>query len=674
MLPHRENYWHLGNEKFLAYFFGLVVILIIAVNLYHHIRLWRLGKPASRSDRWGERIAGILTKGIGQSGILRDPVAGVMHFLIFWGFVALFIGTAMDSAEYWLHTLFDRSYLEGNLYLGYSLVLDIMGVGGLIGILIAAIRRYIFPPVNRLNTILDDGVILAGLFLALVSGYMAEGLRLAVTEIGPHPDWAVWSPVGRLIGLAFFDQPEATIVGTYRVFWFIHLFLVFGMMGYAAYSKLSHIVTAPLSIFFRNLGPKGALKTISLDFEKADSFGVGKLEDFTWKDLLDGDACTRCGRCQANCPAYIAGKPLSPKDVVLDIRRHMLQVGPKVLATAPDKRGELERQLVGGTIKEETLWACTTCRACIEHCPVEIEQYTKIIDMRRYLVLMEGNMPEMIQRALNNVEVRGNPYGGTQALRAEWAKGLDIKVLAQDSNVDYLYWAGCAAAYDERNAKIAATFARILKTAGVSFGILGNEETCTGDPARRMGNEYLFQMMARQNIETLNRYGVKRIVTTCPHCYNTLKNEYPEFGGNYEVIHHTQLIADLIKAGKLKPTQPVAGTFTYHDSCYLGRHNGIYDPQREILRAIPGINVTEMARSREHGLCCGAGGGHMWMEDRTGRKINEIRVEDAMQVNAGVICTACPFCMSMMEDGIKTKGQDENMIALDLVEMVERSL
>jgi len=417
-----------------------------------------------------------------------------------------------------------------------------------------------------------------------------------------------------------------------------------------------------MNVFLRNLEPRGALAPI--DLEKAESFGAAKIEDFTWKQLLDLDACTRCGRCQDSCPAHLSGKPLSPKKVVQDLKGAWLERAKGV---------ESQRQMIGGVVLEDEIWNCTTCYACHEACPVAIEPMTKIIEMRRNLVLEKASIPETGEGALKSLEARGHPWRGTTLTRTDWMKGLEVKTLVDDKNIDVLFWVGCTSALEERSTKVAQSIARVLKLGGVNFGILGAEEACCGDPARRLGNEYLFQTLAQANIELFKNYGIKKIVTGCPHCFNTLKYEYPQFGGNFEVVHHSQFIAGLVRSGKLKASVSIPDVVTYHDSCYLGRYNDIYDSPRQVLKGL-GVKLKEMPRNRERGFCCGAGGGHLWLEEqKKGERINHMRTEQALATGAKVIATACPYCLQMFEDGIKAKASEESVKVRDIAEIVAES-
>jgi len=652
------------------YAFTIIMAIVFAWGCYRHYRLWRLGKPAARLDHPWQRVKALFGHGFGHERLIKDPYPGLMHLLIFSAFVMEFIGTSLIA----LQVDFGRLFLWGDFYLVYSLVLDVFGVLALVGLAMAAERRYLRKE-PRLTHTPDDGVTLLLLFLVFFTGFLVEGMRMGATEMHQHPDWAIWSPGGLALAklAAVGGFTETTFLSWHRFWWWFHMVLIFGFLAYIPYSpKLFHMLSAPINAFLSDLKPKGVLESIS-DFETAESFGAGQLRDFTWKQLLDLDACTACGRCQAQCPAYNSGKPLSPKDVILDLRNYMHAVGPQLLKAA-SKAVDNGRQMVGDVIHDDTLWACTTCGACVQECPVMIEHIDTIVDMRRHLVLNEARIPESVEQALRSMEQRLHPWRGTQYTRTTWMEGLDIPLLSEKGSAEYLLWVGCTGALMERNVKVTQALATVLKAAAVDFAVLGEEEVCTGDPARRLGNEYLFQTLAQRNIETLRQYGVKKILTQCPHCFNTLLHEYPDFGGEFEVIHHTQFVAQLLHEGKLRLTKPIPQTITYHDSCYLGRHNGIYEAPREALRHVPGVTLVEMEHNRERGLCCGAGGGHAWMDENSPRKVNFMRTEEAVRVKAEVIGSACPFCLQMFEDGIRGVHAEESLAVRDLVEIVAKAL
>ena len=431
-----------------------------------------------------------------------------------------------------------------------------------------------------------------------------------------------------------------------------------------------HIVAAPFSFLLRSLEPMGALATPK-DLETAERFGASRIQDFTWKELLDGYACAVCGRCTDSCPANISGKVLSPMHIVENLKEHVTELGPDL---ARGKDEQEDRPLIGRWIPEEAIWDCVTCGACVRECPVGVEHIDTIVDMRRHQVMEASNMPETAMNALVSMEQRGHPWRGTSYTRTDWAEGMHLKTLAERPEAEMLLWVGCTPALERRSQQVARSVASILKRAGVEFAILGTEEVCTGDPARRLGNEYLYQVMARQNIETLDRYGVKKIVTICPHCFNTMRNEYPHLGGEYEVVHCSELVAQLIEEGRIRVSTPIEVTVAYHDSCYLGRHNGIYEAPRRVARAIDGVELVEMERNRERGFCCGAGGGHVWTEESRGDRINHLRTDQFLETEAETVGVSCPFCLQMFEEGIDSKGLRGKKRAVDVLELLDQSL
>jgi len=676
MEPHRESLW---NIEFTWIFYALAAftVLLLIYAIYRHYKRWKVGQPANRGNQLGMRLGDFLNIAL-IDGIfhrkffgadkkdwrLREFYPGLIHFLIFSGFIILFLATALEFINHYL-----VHFLEGNVYLAYSVLADVFGIFVIIGVILVLVRRYIQKP-ERLDNKRDDLVVVLLLFGIILSGFILEGFRMAATELQNNPGWAVWSPGGYVFALAFEGADQETLLGWHAGMWWFHIILTLGTIIYVALfnSRLFHILWDPVNIFFRNLGARGALTLI--DFEQTELFGVSKVEEFNWKQLLDLDACTRCGRCQDACPAQFSGKNLNPKQVIQDLKDHLYDVYPGFLSLKP---AESRREMIGEVITEEDIWDCTTCRACQQACPVYIEHIDKIVDLRRNLAMEKSQFPEAAQEALKSLSTRAHPYRGTVATRTTWCEDMDIKVVSDDADIDILYWVGCSAALDDRNIKVAQATAKVLKAAGVNFGILGDEEACCGDPARRMGDEYLFQTLCQQNIEILKGYDVKKILTTCPHCFNSLKHEYPQFGRNYEVMHHTQFIADLLQSGKLKLKKAIDGKAAYHDSCYLGRYNDIYDEPREVLAALRG-NTVELPRHKTNSFCCGGGGGHMWMEEEPDKRVSERRIDEIVEAGVSCVASACPYCLTMFDDALKAKGVEESLESKDLSELVAEAL
>ena len=654
---------------------AFVVLLLTSLATFAYLiearlALLRAVQPSARFDRWGVRWKGVLTQFLGQRRILSPGYvgAGIMHALIFWGFLAV----ALNSIHFVGGGFVDGFHLP---FFGpaswpgraYVILRDVFECLVVAMVLVAAFRRVVVRPA-RLTPSWD-----AGLILGLIGTLMITDLAMAGTETALHGAANGYSsPAGHALAPVFSSLGAGGIEAVHGVSWWLHLGTLLGFLCYLPVSKHFHVMTSLPSVLFRRLDT-GSLPMI--DLENSERFGVTGFTDLRWKDVLDVYSCTECGRCQAACPAYATGKPLNPKRINEDMRAAMMPSLPFLLGRKPLTDGAALPVLPGQTIADDVLWSCTTCRACEQACPLFIEFVDRIVGMRRKLVLEDSSFPEELAVSFRNLEKAGNPWGQPAAARGDWAEGLDIPMLADGpGEVEYLLWVGCAGAYDERGKKVARATAQILKEAGVTFAILGPEETCTGDPARRSGNEYLYQMLASQNVETLNRYGVKKIVTQCPHCFNALLNEYPQLGGRYEVVHHAQLIARLIADGRIamKPG-PQGETVTFHDSCYLGRHNGVYDAPREALSSA-GLTILEMPRARENGFCCGAGGGRMWMEEKLGTKVNVARVNEASETGAGLVASACPFCMTMLADGVNETGRSESMNVQDVSQIVASRL
>ncbi|MFC1968044.1 (Fe-S)-binding protein [Chloroflexota bacterium] len=653
------------------------VLFALALGIFVHrivklYRLLRLGQGESRFSDMGRRIGAMLVKVVVQvcslRSVSRKDLAGIGHAFMFWGFLMfllnyilyIFIGDGFGLSEAIRHN-------TASLYFSY--VVDIAGLFVLLGLVWAAIRRYIIRP-ERLELSAEAGIILIVIFCLMTAHFFIEGFAIHATGDA----LASWTPVGLLLANFFAQAGLGTGLAQtlHNAVWWFHYCLIIGFLVFIPYSKHLHLLVSPFNIIFKSLRPKGALVPIGL--ETAETFGVSKIEQFTWKQLLDGYACAHCGRCENSCPAHLSGKPLSPKELILDINEHLLEAGPALLKAGGGSNEKEGHSLIGDVITEDVLWSCVTCRACQEECPVSNEHIDKIIDMRRHLVLEEARIPETAEAMLRCIETRGHSCRGTTAARTDWIEGLEVKVLSPGEEADILYFVGCAAGLEDRNMKVSAALARLLKASEVDFAILGAEETCCGEPARRTGNEYLFQIQAQRNIEILKSHNVKRIVASCPHCYNTLKNEYPQFGGEFDVLHHSELLADLVKQGKVRPAREIGKLVTYHDSCYLGRYNDIYTPPRELIKAIPAVRVVEMERSCQKGFCCGGGGGHFWIEESIGQRINEMRAEEAIHTKADILATACPYCLQMFEDGIKAKGAEESVKAMDIAELLQSTV
>jgi Fe-S oxidoreductase/nitrate reductase gamma subunit len=643
----------------------IAALAICCYGIYGHLRLWSVGKKEERGQSLGEGIWSAVRYGVVQKYFFKESYPGIMHLFIVVGFC---IPLAVVIITQWPFAL----PLAFGSY--FSCALDIIGLCALIGCLLAIVRRYVLKP-DRLDNTPDDALVLILVTALFLLGFVIEGFRIGIT----NPPNAIWTPVGLLMAKllsAIGLMGEGSAPFLHHLTWRVHFFLLLGLVAYLPYSKLFHLVSSTLNIFLRSTGPKGELTPIT-DFETAETFGVTTINEFSWKQLLDLDACTRCGRCQDQCPAYLSEKPLTPKKLVQDLKNH-LQSEENILL---GKNGKAEGKqgltpLIGSAITADELWSCTSCMACMEQCPVFVEQIPKVVDLRRYLVMMESSFPAEVAGVFRNMEVNSNPWGIGLASRGDWAKSLNVPILseAEDKDIDILYYVGCSGSFDDRNKKVAVAFVQVLQAAGVRFAILGAEEKCCGDSARRMGNEYLFQQLAQENIEAMKKYGVKKIVTTCPHGYNIIKNEYPQLGGTFEVYHHSEFIARLIAEGRLPLVNPVDQRITYHDSCYLVRYNALYSEPRKVITSIPGAGLIEMDRTGERSFCCGAGGGRMWMEEHLGKRINHLRFEDALKTKAGTIGTACPFCLTMLDDATKDKEMEESIKVQDITELIVQAL
>lgn len=674
--PTRELFWNISGQ-WVMYPLFLAVVAFFVLFYVRRVKLWRIGRPDDRSGHVGLRLRGALRDAVLQVRVLREKKGGIIHLAMYAGMIVLLLATALTAADADLGT----SFVQGGLYLYFfSLTVDVAGLLFCIGMAAALIRRAMRKN-KGLDTSASDIVILVALLAIGISGFCVEGLRI----VGTDDPWRFWSPVGNAFAALFAGFDAERISAAHRILWWSHLVLAFVVLGAWTYTKLVHVLLVPAGVYFRTLDHKATLPYIDLEDEELDSMGVGSIDEFTWKDLLDSEACIRCGRCVNNCPANMTGKELSPKGVVQGLRAQLEEHGPSIAAArkAADRgdgreegqaaaSGASERIApVGSVLSENALWDCTTCGACQEQCPAMIEVPSKIVKMRTYQVSMESAFPSEAQQSFRALENNGNPWGLGWQTRANWAEGLDVPTLAENPDAEYVFWPGCSGAFDARNRKVSIALVKLLKAARVDFAIIGNEEKCCGDAARRMGNEYVYYMLASENIATLNSYGVKKIITQCPHCFTSLSVDYPQLGGRYEVIHHAELLERLVAEGRLPIASGASKRVTYHDSCYLGRYNGIYDEPRSLLRAA-GRDVVEMERAFSESFCCGAGGGRMWLEEKEGVRINFERARQALETDPDEVCTACPFCLTMLSDGVAVK--DAAVPVRDIAEILADSL
>jgi len=694
----RLVFWNTAHFEVLLFVFTAVALAIFGYGVYRRWQLWKaIGKPEIRCNEIGKRLKNLLVDGFFQVRTFSDPYPGLMHGLIFFGFFVLIFGAAFDATEFHIAEPLGVAFLRGGVYIVFSFLMDLFGFFVLAGVLMALYRRYIIKPDRlgfrgEIDNRPDDLAVLLLILVIIVSGFVVEALRIHVTlqdwetykeTFLTPPVWEVWSFVGWNVAKIFAGLDFEAAKLWHQIMWWGHALVSLGFIAYIPYSKMLHMLTTPANFFMQDLQPKGTLEPIK-DFENAESFGVGKLEDFSWKQIFDADACTRCGRCQDGCPAYLSGKHLSPKQLVQDLKTYWLEKANAAVAKKACCGKEAEcctnaaaeeegKALLGDVVNLHALWDCTNCMYCMEHCSAAIEHVPKIVQMRQYKVLMEADFAPELQLTCRNIENNSNPWGVGAHLRADWAKELGVKTLAEDPNVEYLFYVGCAGSLDDRGKKVSVAFAKILQAAGVSFGILGREESCCGDSAMRAGNEYLYQTLAQANIEAINGYGIKKIICTCPHGYNAFKKDYPHFGGNFEVYHHSEIIAKLLADGKIKLSNPIDATYTYHDSCFLGRYNDVYAQPRSILNAVPGLKVVEMDRSFNKSFCCGAGGARMWMEEE-GTRINVMRAEQAIATGANGVAVGCPFCLTMLFDGLKDKEVEDKIASLDIAEIVAKAM
>ncbi|NDF41107.1 MAG: 4Fe-4S dicluster domain-containing protein [Actinobacteria bacterium] len=676
-------------------FYTVIPMMLIwgSLRFADRIRNWERGAPDRRKTTRTnvKRRLADYRAGVYMRTLLRDSAAGLMHSMIYFGFLVLLGVTTVLEIDHQLPEAL--KFLHGDVYRAYAAVGDIAGVVFTGGVVWAIVRRYVQRPYRiRIKTKPEHALGLGVLLAIGVTGFGSEMFRIAEgLSAGENLDHEKWSVIGYPLAQLVDGISAGTLSTWHQGWWVAHVLSFIAFLAILPVTMLRHMFTSPMNMYLKDRDrPKGAMKAMpNLTETSLETFGAHVVEDFTWKQLLDLDACTMCGRCTSVCPAHATGKPLDPREIVL-------KSGEVMAATAAHAPGGKVSPPIGvdseitisanslfERITAEEIWSCTSCKACDENCPVNIEILDKILDMRRYLALMESDFPAELGNAYRAMENQGNPWGMNQGERGDWAKDLDVTVLDPSSPFthEYLYWVGCAGSFDDKNKRVTQSMAKLLKRAGIDVAILGPNEMCTGDSARRSGNEYLFQMLAMPNVEMLNGMGVQKIITQCPHCFNTLANEYPQLGGKYEVVHHSQLLESLIESGKLDVSNAtLEERITYHDSCYLGRHNDVYMAPRNVVGSISGVEVVEMPRNGTKGMCCGAGGARMWMEENIGTKVNDERAAEAISTGATRVATACPFCYVMLDDGVKGAGKEEHEVKvadisihlLDAIENGER--
>lgn len=678
--------------------YGISLFVYVVKTRIDYIKL---GKKTEFDHDVKKRLQKIWVNVFGQKKLLKDKKSGAIHVMFFYGFLLVQFG----AIDFIWKGIKPGSHLPlGPLYSGFTFFQEIVTLLILVAVVWAFYRRYIEKLV-RLKRNFKSGLVLLFIGGLMLSVLLGNGMDLIWHS--EDPSWS--EPVASILALSFASIGKTASITIFYIAWWMHLLFLLSFLVYVPQSKHAHLIAGPANVYFNRLEKPGKLKKINFEDEGQESFGVGKLEDFTQLQLIDLYACVECGRCTNMCPATGTGKMLSPMDLIIKLRDHLTNYGAAVTSKQPwvpsfafantkgnqlalaargsgaqeaAAAGAYNPSLIGDVITEEEIWGCTTCRNCEDQCPVMNEHVDKIIDLRRFLVLTEGKMNPDAQRAIQNIERQGNPWGLNRKAREDWrdsaAEGVQIPTVKEMNKAgeefEYLFWVGSMGSYDSRSQKIALSFARLLNEAGVKFAILGNKEKNSGDTARRLGNEFLFQELAANNIEEMEKSGVKKIVTMDPHAYNTFKNEYPDFGLTAEVYHHTELLAQLVKEGRLVPKYELNETITFHDSCYLGRYNEVYEPPRDILKSIPGVKLVEMERNRETGMCCGAGGGLMWMEEETGHRINTARTEQALAVKPTVISSGCPYCLTMLSDGTKAKEVEETIRTFDVAELLEKSV
>lgn len=671
-----QVFWNIPWGPVIFYSLTIIAWAILIFAIYRRAKLWSWGKGKEPpAGRWWNRLKAFikyfLIDLLLHRRFFQDIYPAIIHFSLFLGFFLLLLGTIAGSIDHYVFP-----FLKDRVYLVVSLILDLAGVILLLGVALAVFRRYIQRP-SRLDNRLEDSLALLWLSLMAITGFLIEGARLAIPEPGGGSPGSGWMPAGSLASRLFLPLNQESKETWHRLLWWFHSGLGLIALVYVAlsFNRLIHILISAANVFLRPLGYKGALHPVNLDSDQ--KIGVGEVQDFTWKHLLELDACTRCGRCQDNCPAYTSNKLLSPKKVIQDLKVNWLDKAN----SSTSKEQEVSRELIPDTIPRQVIWDCTTCFACHQQCPVYVQPMYKIMEMRRFQAMMLGQLPPSAQAAIQNMQKRGHPWAGSQFLRLrdDWTKEVSVRKIKPGEKIKTLLFAGCTGALVDRNVAVTLSVVRLLNKAGIEFGVLGGAEACCGDPARRLGYELLYRSMAQVNIEAFKEHGINQIITTCPHCYNTFKNEYAEFGGNFSVFHHSEILADLLQKRIIKGSPSKKKfAYTYHDACYLGRYNDIFSAPRKALQLAIGEKPREMALSKSKSFCCGGGGGHAWLEEVGERRINELRLEQALIVGASSVTTACPYCLQMLENALEKRQaspETKNRLQiLDIAEIIEKAI
>jgi Fe-S oxidoreductase/nitrate reductase gamma subunit len=676
----REIMWNI-QPAWIMYVLFLIALAIFSFGVYRHVRQLLRGKPdGGRFSDYGQRVLRLIKEILLQQRVRRSRFPGIFHSFIFYSFGVLILTTAVVAFDY----DFGTNLFKGFLYLLLSVGAELAGVFILIGVGMAAWRRYIRKP-ETLPTVWLDGWALGLITLMIVTGFLVEALRIASLD----DPWMRLTPVGWLLSLPFTGLSEGTRGTLHAVLWWTHTVAGMGWIASIPFTKFFHLLALPANVFFAKLTPNGALARIDIealmsseDFDE-ESFNVGieRSTDFTWKQRLDFASCISCGRCEEICPAVMSGQPFSPREFIAKMKGAVAETEESLarLRTQPEAKSlgsaaaDVAPVLVGGALDEEYIWHCRTCMACMEVCPACVEHVDTLIDVRRNEAIMQGRLPADAVRALKMLERLGNPFG-PQDERISWIENLGIRVVEPGESCDVIYWIGCCTTFDPTKQKIAQDLCLLMKRCGVEFGVLGSDERCCGDPARLLGQEHIFQSIAKEQVEELHKRDFKVLLVSCPHCYNVLKNEYPQFGGDFTVVHYSEFMHEMLWSGTLAPKSGEQSRMVYHDPCYLGRYQKIYDSPREVIRAVPGAELVEMKNHRDRSLCCGGGGGHFWMDIKKGERINNLRIKQAREAGADTIVTSCAYCMQMLTDSVKLMDLEEDMRIVDLGSLVLDSL